>query len=144
MEINIKITEQDLQEHPEILHIIHSVTKKVVLTDEPKEVPASDPEEPTTWEGTPVPAEYGMAVYKAEPEEEPKEETPAPASEPETETEEPEKKYTIEDIRVALAEMRDEKGIKEARGLLLKFGANKVSDLKPEHYENFIKEAREV
>lgn len=132
MEINIRITEKDLQENPAIFDIIKGFTVK-------EETPAE-----------PAKAEFlEKRMNIPEPEEapvaEPVEETPAEAEKPtKTETEEPEKKYTIEDIRVALSEMRDEKGIEEARGLLLKFGANKASDLKPEHYENFIKEAREV
>lgn len=134
MEINIKITEKDLQEHPEILHIIHCVVPETEFT-------ASEPEEPAKAdflekkfnlpEPQEAPAEKEMP---AEPEADPvEEEKPAEGTTKEY-------KFTLEDVRSAVSAYAKKHSAAQAKAILVKHGANKVTDLKSDSFEAVIKE----
>ena len=66
----------------------------------------------------------------------------------EKETETPEvkvaKKYTLEEVRRALAELSRDGFTAQVRELLQKHGANKLSEIKEEEYESLMKEAGEL
>lgn len=68
---------------------------------------------------------------------------PAPAAEPEH-TEPPAapaKKVTLEDVRAVLAEKSHDGLTAEVRGLLQKYGAQKLSGVDPKHYPALLKDA---
>lgn len=65
--------------------------------------------------------------------------TPAPAEELTEETEE-EPAYTIEQVRAAFTKYAKQNGKEAAKKLLEKFGAGKVTELKPEDYAAVMKE----
>lgn len=52
--------------------------------------------------------------------------------------------YAVEDVRKALAELSRTKGKDTAKGLLAKFGAAKVTELKPERFAEVMKAVGEV
>lgn len=51
------------------------------------------------------------------------------------------KVYTLEDVRSVLAEKSQSGLTSEVKGLIAKFGGNKLSDIDPSNYEAIIKEA---
>ena len=52
-----------------------------------------------------------------------------------------EKKVSLEDVRAVLA-VKSQNGLTaEVRGLIEKYGATKLSDVKPEHYAGLLKDA---
>ena len=51
------------------------------------------------------------------------------------------KVYTLEDVRGVLAEKSQNGLTSEVKGLIAKFGGNKLSDIDPSNYEAIIKEA---
>jgi hypothetical protein len=53
-----------------------------------------------------------------------------------------EKSYTIDDVREALKQFMDKTSPAEAKKLLTKFGAEKISDLDPSKYTALIKIAK--
>lgn len=129
MEITIKITAEDLQKNPDILDVITGITadkkeepakadflEKKFNLPEPQEAPAEA-----------VPAEEEMP---AEPVEEEK---------PTKETAE-ESKFTLEDVRSAVSAYAKKHSAAQAKAILVKHGANKVTDLKSDAFEAVIKE----
>lgn len=68
---------------------------------------------------------------------------PAPAAEPEhTEpSAAPTKKITLEEVRAVLAEKSHDGLTAEVRGLLQKYGAQKLSGVDPKHYAALLKDA---
>lgn len=114
MEINIKITEKDLQENPAFFDIIKGFTVK-------EETPA----EPTKADFL----EKHMNIPEPEeaPASDPVEETPAEA---ETAVEEPEELPTLEEVRAAVSAYAKKHSAAQAKEILLKHGASKVTDLK--------------
>lgn len=120
MEINIRITEKDLQENPAIFDIIKGFTVK-------EETPA----EPAKAEFL----EKRMNIPESEeaPVAEPVEETPAEAEKPtKTETE---KLPTLEEVRAAVSAYAKKHSAAQAKEILLKHGASKVTDLKSEAFK---------
>lgn len=119
MEINIRITEKDLQENPAIFDIIKGFTVK-------EETPA----EPTKADflekrmNIPEPEEAPVA--------EPVEETQAEA---EKAVEEPEELPTLEEVRAAVSAYAKKHSAAQAKEILLKHGASKVTDLKPDVFK---------
>lgn len=74
---------------------------------------------------------------------------PAPATEPEKLKKEaappkPEKKYSYEDVRGVLADLSANGNRDAARSLILKHGANKLSEINPSEYAAIIAEAEVV
>jgi len=70
-------------------------------------------------------------------------------SEPKTEqsrTEEPqkEKQITMEEVRSVLAEKSHDGFTSEARGLLEKYGASKLSEIDPSRYSGLLADAKEL
>ena len=68
---------------------------------------------------------------------------PAPAAEP-GHTEPPaapDKKVTLEEVRAVLAEKSHDGLTAEVRGLLQKYGAQKLSGVDPKHYAALLKDA---
>ena len=57
---------------------------------------------------------------------------------------EPTKTYSREDVRCILSAKSAEGFSKEVKAILGKYGADKLSALKPEHYEDVIKEAEGI
>lgn len=57
---------------------------------------------------------------------------------------ETESQYAIEDIRKAFAELAKKKGKDFAKEMLKKFGASKVTELKPDSFEDVMKAIEEV
>ena len=51
------------------------------------------------------------------------------------------KVYTLEDVRGVLAEKSQNGLTAEVKGLITKFGGNRLSDIDPDKYEEIIKEA---
>lgn len=51
------------------------------------------------------------------------------------------KAYTLEDVRGVLAEKSQNGLTSEVKGLIAKYGGNKLSDIDPSNYEAIIKEA---
>ena len=64
--------------------------------------------------------------------------------EPETPEVKVAKKYTLEEVRRALAELSRDGFTAQVRELLQKHGANKLSEIKEEEYESLMKEAGEL
>lgn len=57
----------------------------------------------------------------------------------------PEKKaVSLEEVRGALAQKTQLGFTKEVKALLTKYGASKLSDVKPEHYEALMRDAEEL
>ncbi len=49
--------------------------------------------------------------------------------------------YTLEEVRAVLAEKSANGHTEEVRGLILKYGAKKLSDVDPTHYEALVRDA---
>lgn len=74
------------------------------------------------------------------------EETPAPVPAPETPpapvpADPPPKAITLEDVRAVLAEKSHDGYTDQVRGLLQKYGAEKLSGVAPKHYAALLKDA---
>lgn len=61
-----------------------------------------------------------------------------------TESAPDEKQPTLEEVRTVLAEISRSGRTAEMKALLSKFGASKLSDVKPEQYASLLQKAREV
>jgi len=70
----------------------------------------------------------------------------APADEVahETQAEKPSKQYSLEDVRAVLAKKAASGFKAEIKALLGKFNAEKLSDIRPEDYEELMKEAEGI
>ena len=55
-----------------------------------------------------------------------------------------EEQHTLEEVRAVLAEISRSGKTAEMKALLSKFGAAKLSDVKPEQYASLLQKAREV
>ena len=66
------------------------------------------------------------------------------AAEEKTESAPDEKQHTLEEVRTVLAEISRSGRTAEMKALLSKFGASKLSDVKPEQYASLLQKAREV
>lgn len=60
----------------------------------------------------------------------------------ENHTEEP--KLSLEQVRTVLAKLAQEGHQAEVRALITKYGATKLSDINPEHFNALLKEAEEI
>lgn len=70
----------------------------------------------------------------------------APADEAahETQSDKPSKQYSLEDVRAVLAQKATAGFKAEVKALLGKFNAEKLSDIRPEDYEELMKEAEGI
>ena len=76
-------------------------------------------------------------------EEAPKQETPK-AAEPKPKKAEPEKKYTLEDVRKALAAKSGEGFTEEVKALLGRHGGSKLSAIEESEYAAIMEEVEEI
>ena len=144
MEINIRITEKDLDKNPEIIdalklianslreeesnHVEESTSLEAVQEETP--VSASDPEETAKTDF--LEKKFNLP----EQQEVPAEETPAEAETDKTE----EIHYSQEDVRKAVSSYAKKHSAAQAKAILMNHGASKVTDLDPAKYEAVIKE----
>ena len=69
---------------------------------------------------------------------------PEPETAPEETINDTEEKYSVEDVRAAIADISKKKGREVAKGILDTLGVRSVSNLKPEQYAEAMRLAREV
>ena len=72
------------------------------------------------------------------------EEAAAPAPTPATPADPPPKAITLEEVRAVLAERSHDGYTDQVRGLLQKYGAEKLSGVDPKHYAALLKDAEEL
>lgn len=137
MDITIHITEQDLIKNPEIIDALK------LIADSLKDEESNHVEESTALEAVQE-EQYTPADWLAEEMEKEAEAEEAldPVEVPsEEEKQEPKEiPYTQEDVRKAVSSYARKHSAAQAKEILMKHGASKVTDLDPCRYEDVIKE----
>lgn len=122
MDVTIRITEQDIMGHPDIIDGVKALGLMLAETDKPASMPeqAKTPQAITKAVETP-------AAYAKEDQTDTEEDKSEPKEEEETQ-------FTPEEVRAALAKVSKAKGKEVVKELLGSFDAKKFSDVDPQKY----------